>query len=194
MVAYAECRQSGTFLPPQLLMETTSAPYGIAVGDMTGNSVPDLVFTSQLAGVKGATLLVQNAGQRGNFLPPDTLALPGDATAVTIGDLNGDGRNDIVLLDLLHYGVLLVEVPLSVPPDPETEKAVVDSVLSGESLDRAFTSQVRLDETDFKLGTVAAISPVLILRSSDILGSGVNSGALACLPGWHSKGGKFGSF
>jgi hypothetical protein len=113
---------------------------------------------------------------------------------VTIGDLNGDGRNDIVLLDLLHNGVLLVEVPLSVLPDPETEKAAVDSVLSGESLDRAFTSQVRLDETDLELGTVAAISPVLNLRSSDIMGSGVKSGAPACLPGGHSKGGKFGSF
>src|SRR5512140_2409271 len=86
----------GAFLPAQLLMETTSAPLGIAVGDVTGDSVPDLVFTSRLAGVVGATLLVQNAAQRGSFLPPAPLALPGNATAVTIGDLNGDGRSDIV--------------------------------------------------------------------------------------------------
>jgi hypothetical protein len=86
----------GTFLPPQLLMKTTSAPYGIAVGDVSGDGVPDLVFTSRLAGTVGATLLVQNAAQRGSFLPPAPLALPGDATAVTIGDLNGDGRQDIV--------------------------------------------------------------------------------------------------
>jgi hypothetical protein len=87
----------GTFLPAQLLLHTTSTPYNIAIGDVNGDSVPDLVFTSQLAGVVGATLLVQNAAQRGSFLPPAPLALPGNATAVTIGDLNGDGREDIVL-------------------------------------------------------------------------------------------------
>jgi len=86
----------GTFLPPQRLMETTSTPYGIAVGDINGDSVPDLVFTSQLSGAMGATLLVQNAAQRGSFIPPASLALPGNATAVTIGDLNGDGRSDIL--------------------------------------------------------------------------------------------------
>ena len=59
-------------------------------------AAPDLVFTSQLAGAVGATLLVQNAAERGSFLPPASLALPGNATAVTMGDLNGDGRNDIL--------------------------------------------------------------------------------------------------
>lgn len=87
----------GTFLPAQLLMETPLAPYGIAVGDVNGDSVPDLVITSRIAGVVGATLLVQNAAQRGSFLPPAPLALPGNATEVAIGDLNGDGRKDIVL-------------------------------------------------------------------------------------------------
>src|SRR5512140_353092 len=51
----------GTFLPPQRLLETTSTPYGIAVGDVNGDSVPDLVLTSHLSGAAGATLLVQNA-------------------------------------------------------------------------------------------------------------------------------------
>jgi hypothetical protein len=86
----------GSFLPRQLLMETSSTPYGIAVGDVNGDSVPDLVLTSQLAGTVGATLLVQDAAQRGTFLPPAPLSLQGDATAVAIGDLNGDGRDDIV--------------------------------------------------------------------------------------------------
>ncbi len=87
----------GTFLPPQLVMETSSKPYGIAVGDVNGDDVPDLVFTSRLTGAMGATLLVQNAAERGSFLQPVSLALPGNATAVTMGDLNGDGRNDILL-------------------------------------------------------------------------------------------------
>lgn len=49
-----------------------------------------------------------------------------------------------VLLDILHDGLLRVEVLFFVLLDPETEKAVVDAVLSGESLDRAFASQAGL--------------------------------------------------
>jgi hypothetical protein len=93
----------GTFMPAQLLMETLSTPLDIAIGDVNGDNVPDLVFTSQIAGVKGATLLVQDAAQRGSFFPPIPLVLPGNATAVSIGDLNGDCRKDIVLRVSLAY-------------------------------------------------------------------------------------------
>lgn len=41
--------------------------------------------------------MVLNATLRGSFLPPAPLVLPGNATSVTIADLNGDGRKDIVL-------------------------------------------------------------------------------------------------
>lgn len=40
----------------------------------------------------GGVLCVGNCG----FLPPVTYAFAGDPTAVTVGDLNGDGRNELV--------------------------------------------------------------------------------------------------
>lgn len=87
----------GAFLPPQRLMETASTPYGIAVGDVNGDNVPDLVFTSQASNVQGATLLAQNPARRGSFLPAASLSVPDYSDAVVITDLNGDGRKDIVL-------------------------------------------------------------------------------------------------
>lgn len=87
----------GAFLPPQRLMETASTPYAIAVGDVNGDNVPDLVFTSQGSDVKGATLLAQNPARRGSFLPARPLDVQDRVDAVVIADLNGDGRKDIVL-------------------------------------------------------------------------------------------------
>lgn len=86
----------GHFLAPQRLMINQSSPYGVAIGDLNGDSVPDIVVTDSPVNAVGAIVLYQNAGSRGNFLAPTLIALPGQATAVAIGDLNGDGRQDLV--------------------------------------------------------------------------------------------------
>jgi hypothetical protein len=80
---------------------------------VNGDGVPDLVFTSRLTGAVSATLLVQNAAERGSFLQPASLALPGNATAVTMGDLNGDGRQDIVPSRLVMVNGISATAPVS---------------------------------------------------------------------------------
>lgn len=88
--------QRGQFLTPQRLTLSPSRPYDVALGDLNGDNLPDIVVADSPPGGTGATVLYQSAVLRGTFLPPALIALPGDATGVALGDLNGDGRLDLV--------------------------------------------------------------------------------------------------
>jgi hypothetical protein len=84
----------GQFLAPQRLAVEPIRPYDVAIGDVSGDQVPDIVVADSLPPGRGATLLLQDAGQRGSFLSPALIPLPGDAIRVAIRDMNGDGRKD----------------------------------------------------------------------------------------------------
>jgi hypothetical protein len=86
----------GQFLAPQRLAVDPVRPYDVAIGDVSGDQVPDIVVADSLPPGRGATLLVQDGGQRGSFLSPALIPLPGDATRVAIGNVNGDDLNDLV--------------------------------------------------------------------------------------------------
>ena len=91
----------GKFIPAQLVTTTTYTPYDVAVGDLNGDGAPDVVIPAGSGAVTGAALLLQDPAQRGHFLEPVALSVPGTATTVAIGDLDGDGRSDIVFRTVL---------------------------------------------------------------------------------------------
>lgn len=88
--------QRGQLLAPQRLTLSPSQPYDVALGDLNGDSVPDIVIADSPPGGTGATVLYQNPLVRGSFLPATLIALPGAAAGVALGDVNGDGRLDLV--------------------------------------------------------------------------------------------------
>jgi hypothetical protein len=88
-------RNHGQFLAPQRLGISPTRPYGVVIGDVNGDSVLDIVIADSPATGVGATALYQDVAHRGTFLAPALIALPGEATAVAIGDLDGDGRSDL---------------------------------------------------------------------------------------------------
>jgi hypothetical protein len=105
--------QRGQFEAPQRLSGNPNQPYGLAVGDLNGDGRPDIVVADSLAPARGATVLYQSASNAGSFLAPVALVLPGDASAVTVGDLDGDGRLDLAFRVTLDVNDLVPETALA---------------------------------------------------------------------------------
>jgi hypothetical protein len=78
---------NGTFLAAQNL-GVGAHPNGVAIGDLNGDGHLDIAVADS-----GLSVLFQNAGAPGTFLPPITLGV--NCSSIGIGDLNADGRADL---------------------------------------------------------------------------------------------------
>ena len=92
------------------LLDTTQTltvgqgPAAVAIGDVNGDGLPDIVVANNgLASGPGGlgngntiTVLLQNSAGTG-FLPAQTYTVGNGPNAVAIGDLNGDGWPDVVV-------------------------------------------------------------------------------------------------
>lgn len=75
----------------------------VAIGDLNGDGIPDLAVTSIVMQsqriVPSVTVLLQSPDARGTFAPAGNYAGPFNTFFLAIGEVTGDGRNDIIVGD-----------------------------------------------------------------------------------------------
>ena len=70
------------------------------MGDFTGNGIDDLAVLT----AEGVSIYLANG--KGGFLPPTTYAVPSESDGLTVADLTGNGKLDLLVGDA--YGDVLV--------------------------------------------------------------------------------------
>lgn len=92
--------------PGAFVSNSITVPDGarrVAVGDLNADGLPDIALVSivyqALYTPSKVSVLLQSASQRGQFGAPDIYTGSANASFIAIADLNGDGRNDILLND-----------------------------------------------------------------------------------------------
>jgi hypothetical protein len=107
-------------------VRTGGAPNEVQIADVNGDGRPDLVL-ADLSNSGNAILVLQDPANPGHFLAPITLGIGGPTASVAVGDVNGDGKPDIVAAHFDTSGNNgTVSVFLQDPANPGTFPSRVD--------------------------------------------------------------------
>ncbi len=105
------CYSSNSFIPtfqsdgkpvnfdPKVNFNTSTGPEAFAIGDIDGDGKPDLVLANYNSNTISVFRNVSTSGSitASSFAPKIDFATPTNPTTITIGDLNFDGKPDIIV-------------------------------------------------------------------------------------------------
>ena len=95
----------GTFEPPAIYPTDQgpgfAGPGPVAVADLTGDGIPDLIYADYVTG----NVAVRLGNGNGTFGPEATFPAEAGSYSVKVVDLNGDGKPDLVVANAVDNSV-----------------------------------------------------------------------------------------
>jgi hypothetical protein len=159
----------GIFLPP-IKYSVGENPVFLAIGDLNGDGKPDLVAVNTTLGASSdplankVSVLLQDPAKPGQFLPAVNYATGLVPSSTGVGDLNGDGKPDLVVTNSGGLSVLFQNSSA-----PGTFQAAMPIALSSTP---SFVAIADLDgDQKPDLAVTTAANVLVLLQSSTVPGT-----------------------